>query len=224
MRIILLAVVWAGLLFSCDEKPLTAEQILERSIRYPEGQWSKLKATMHFDETRPRGPTRKTTVWIDNTTGYFKINRNNEEVHGMVRDSCFVEKGDAGCDRAELLRNYYTYLWGLPMKLTDKGTHLSDAVKQEEAEGQDCYVLKVTYEKDVWYYYIRQEDFALVAYAFYKDEDSGKGEYISTEGTFTYQAINFPNNRTWYKLPEQEKLGTDVLVEAQDFKRTLNQQ
>ena len=124
---------------------MTAGELLRRAISYhdPDSEWSAFSYTLTFKETRPQGPERSTVAQIDNSRGFFKVNRNNEEIHGMLMDSCFVERGDFDCARAERMRNYYVYLWGLPMKLMDEGTMLDSEVSEVDYNGIPCYVLKV---------------------------------------------------------------------------------
>ena len=195
---------------------LTSNEILEKSIAYhdPNGLWSSIQVQMNFRETRPSGPDRKSSAEIDNTRGWFKMNRNDEEIHGMLMDSCFVIAGKADCARAEVMRNYYLYLWGLPMKLKDAGTPLESDYSEEVYDGKECYKLRVPYEKDIWYFYITKDEFEMVAYSFFKDEELGKGELITLDGVFEYEGMKIPNNRTWYELPGNRVLGTDILESA----------
>ncbi len=199
----------------------TAAEVLKKTIAYhdPGNKWPSLKAVFSFRETRPSGPDRESTAEIDNTQGWFKLERKGIEAHGMKMDSCFVISGDVDCRRAAMMRNYYLYLWGLPMKLMDEGTPLENEVREETYEGQACYVLRVPYEADIWYFYIAKANYQMLAYSFYKDEEAGKGELITTEGEFTYGDMRFPNNRTWYELPGDRVLGTDILVGVEALER-----
>ncbi|MEM9325154.1 MAG: DUF6503 family protein [Bacteroidota bacterium] len=196
---------------------VSAKDILKKAIAYhdPNNEWPVLQAQFSFNETRPNGQDRSTTAEINNGQGWFQLERKDIESHGMKMDSCFLLYGEADCDRAARMRNYYLYLWGLPMKLTDEGTPLDDEVREETFEGQDCYILRVPYEEDVWYFYLSKEDYRMIAYKFYKDEATGKGELITTEGVYTYGEMKFANNRTWYVLPGLRVLGTDILTEVQ---------
>jgi hypothetical protein len=53
------------------------------------------------------------------------------------------------------MQNYYTYLYGLPMKLKDPGT-ISSVVNRKNFLGKEYLVLKVKYEEsigtDSWYF------------------------------------------------------------------------
>ena len=205
------------LLHVAKSQRLSAEEILNKSIAYhdPNGEWPTLKIKLTFKETRPNGPDRKTVAILDNSKSFFQLNRNDDEVYQVEVENCVVEKGNGTSARGLMLRNYYTYLWGLPMKLKDPGTQLDETYTEETIEGVACYVLRVPYEADTWYFYMRKDNFAMIAYKFYKDEAAGKGEYIPTKGLFPVGAMKIPNNRTWYELPGNRVLGTDILTAAQ---------
>lgn len=206
-----------GLVNLSQAQSPTAQEILDRSIAFhdPNGEWASVNVELTFAETRPNGPDRKTIARINNNISFFSLNRNDEEIYRVTEDDCVVEKGDGDCERALVMRNYYIYLWGLPMKLKDPGTQLDETYTEETLEGVDCYVLRVPYEKDIWYFYMRKDNYAMIAYKFYKDEAAGKGEFIPTEGLFKVGSMQIPNNRTWYELPGNRVLGTDILKSAQ---------
>lgn len=201
--------------FACSNSP-SSEKILERSVRFhdPAGIWAGYSGKLAFEESRPSGPTRNTRIWIDNSTGFFKINRNDQEIHGMIQDSCFVEMGDVTCERANTMRNYYLYLWGLPMKLKDPGTTILPEVKELVIDGNPAYVIQVVYEQDTWDFYFDQDTYALMAYKFVKPD--GSGEYIIPEGIYSVDQMRLPTNRSWYSL-DSTYLGTDKLISAGEF-------
>ena len=100
------------------------------------------------------------------------------------------------------MKNYYTYLYGLPMKLKDPGTILDSKVQTKPFEGKEYLVLKVNYEegvgKDVWYFYFDPNTFAMEVYQFYHDESKNDGEYILLEGLEEINDIKMPKTRVWY--------------------------
>ena len=149
---------------------------------------------------------------INNAAGYFKLNRNDEEIHGMKMDSCFVEKGDFDCARAARMRNYYIYLWGLPMKLMDEGTVLAEETKEVVYNGIPCYGISVAYEEDEWTYFLARDNYRMIAYMFFKPRGQEKGEYILLENEIEVNGIKIPKERSWYTLPDSVFLGTDILV------------
>lgn len=191
----------------------TASQILAKAVSYhdPQGNWSSLSATFNYSETRPDGSSRSTTMILDNSRSYMKLNRNDEEIYEVTHDDAKVLKGDKGVDRALLLRNYYLYLWGLPMKLTDESTPETIRVPDQQVENINCNVLRVAYEKDTWYFYFDKNSGRMLQYKFYKDAEETKGEVITLEDEIMVEGIKIPQKRSWYTLPEKKHLGTDIL-------------
>jgi len=125
------------------------------------------------------------------------------------------------CDRASLYKNYYSYLYGLPMKLKDPGTNLSDTVDKKTYKGKDYLVLKVTYDasvgSDVWYFYFNPKTYAMEIYQFFKTDDNGKektdtGEYILLSEEAVVNGIKMPKVRAWYYNKDDKYLGTDSLI------------
>lgn len=75
--------------------------------------------------------------------------------------------GADGLDaRGERTRNYYLYLYGLPMKLRDSGAHLAPQAKETTFEGRPVHELKVTYDAEVgtdrWYFYLDRSLFEVL--------------------------------------------------------------
>jgi len=117
------------------------------------------------------------------------------------------------------MRDYYVYLWGLPMKLRDPGTQLG-GVKSTTFTDQDAYSLRVTYApevgKDVWYFYFDRETAALVGYRFYHDEAKNDGEVIVLEGEYEGHGMRLPESRAWTTHQDDRYLGTDTLLAIDD--------
>ncbi|MEM7298274.1 MAG: DUF6503 family protein [Bacteroidota bacterium] len=192
-------------------------QLLYKALNYhdPNEAWSELKAVFYFTETRPTGPDRKTTFELDNSTGKWKVNRNDEEVYEINGEEAVVIKGDKESDRGVMLRNYYLYLWGLPMKLKDASTPGITLAPNKMVINRNCYVFRVPYEAETYYFYIDKESGRMLQYKFYKDEEAGKGELIKLEDEIIIQGIRIPKKRSWYTLPEMKYLGTDILDRAE---------
>ena len=130
------------------------------------------------------------------------------------------KENNLSCDRANLYKNYYTYLYGLPMKLKDPGTNIHEKVERKTFKGKEYLVLKATYDEsvgsDIWYFYFNPETYAMEIYQFFKTDDSGKlkpdsGEYILLTEEATVNNIKIPKNRAWYYNKEDKYLGTDIL-------------
>ncbi|MEO1253669.1 MAG: DUF6503 family protein [Bacteroidota bacterium] len=188
-------------------------QILDKSLAYHDSKnnWSTLKSTFHFKETRPSEADRFTVVTLDNSVSFMKINRNEEEVYELKNNAAEVLKGNRDKDRALVLRDYYLYLWGLPMKLRDESTPQMVVTYSEKVEGNDTYVLRVPYDEDTWYFYFDKNSGKMLQYKFYQDKEESKGELITLEGEVLVQGIKIPQKRSWYTLPEMKYLGTDIL-------------
>lgn len=213
---------------------LTAEDVLSASVAVhdPAGIWAVGAFRMAFEESRPDGSIRETQIVIDNAGGRFEIDseRGGRSIRGELGPGrCrWLLDGSAEfsdqerdelrltCDRLEWIRNYYSYLWGLPMKLRDPGTIVEPGVEGTRFEGRPALGLRVTYEEgvgsDVWYFYFDPVDKALIGYRFYHDEAANDGEYILLEGLATGAGLSLPRKRTWYTHQGRELLGADLLV------------
>ncbi len=114
-----------------------------------------------------------------------------------------------------MYKNYYTYLYGLPMKLKDPGTIIDDKVERKVFHGKEYLVLKVTYTedvgKDIWYFYFNPKTYAMEVYQFFHDEAENDGEYILLTEEKSINDIIMPKNRAWYTNKENKLLGTDIL-------------
>lgn len=161
----------------------------------------------------------------------FEIKSSKDGINilrSIQQDSCYhslngdgnyteedAEKHNLNCKRTALLRNYYSYLYGLPMKLKDPGTIIDPVVQKRKFKGKSYLVLKVNYEqevgKDSWYFYFDPESYAMEVYQFFKIEANNDGEYILLSGEESISGIKMPKTRAWYYNKEDKYLGTDVL-------------
>lgn len=192
----------------------TAEEILQKAAAYhdPNGEWKSLKATFTYKETRPNDDPRKTILTLDNPRNWHKLNRNDEEVYVVNgKGEVSIEKGDGDQARGKLLRNYYVFLWGLPMKLLDRGTPIQEQLETRKIKAIDCHGLVVNYEKETYTFYFSKKDFRMVAYQFFKNDDSGKEEIIHLDKEIKVGGMRIPKERAWYELPGNKYLGTDIL-------------
>jgi hypothetical protein len=217
-----------------DEPPTTAKQLLTQSIKFhdPDGKWDKFAGTLTLQGERPDGTTKTTQVLLNNPLGLFVMTRMQDSLtleQGVKKDSCFAKINASGevsdslqkkyrldCGRTKLMRDYYGYLYGLPMKLKDKGTQIEDKIKRVKFQGKEYLSIKVTYEakvgKDTWYFYFNPATYALEGYRFYHDASKNEGEYITLEGLETVQGIKIPKTRAWYVNKDDKFLGKDILL------------
>ena len=219
--------------FAAFAQSISATELLEKSIQYhdPKGVWGMEVHELLLRETRPGGADRMTTIQIDLNNSAFSIDQmrdghqlfseiKNEECRFQLDGNSEVSEEDLkkyrlNCERTGILRNYYTYLWGLPMKLKDPGTIIDPKVTTTDFEGKKSLALKVTYEeavgKDIWYFYFHPETYALIGYRFYHDESKNDGEYITLEGEESLSSLRLPKTRKWYTHKENKFLGADIL-------------
>ncbi len=220
-----LVFVLAVFVISCQEpRPETASDILDRSIAYhdPEGLWKDFKYELNFVATLPDSTERKTSVQIDLPKRYFRYIRTSAGADlGIRGDSCFNTSSDTvDCTAIKRIRNYYTYLWGLPMKLKDPGTDLDPEFTESTFEGEAVYRLKVTYPNEVYYFSFDKETFQLIGEEFYKDEAKNLGEKMIRGGEVDLNGLKLPQTRAWYNTHDSLYLATDKLESFTSFSFT----
>ena len=210
---------------------ITGEQLLNRAIKFhdPNNNWSTFKGTLFVTMKTPNRPKRESEITIDlpkeyfsvkaqtsgNTTTYNVINKNaNIKFNGNIPTEEEKKKYNLNIERANLYKNYYTYLYGLQMKLKDEGTIIHKKVERKKFKEKEYLVLKVTYlkeiGKDTWYFYFDPTTYAMEVYQFFKDTKES-GEYILLSGLEIINGIKMPKNRAWYYNKDDGYLGTDFL-------------
>ena len=225
-------------LFMCSlqafAQELSGQELLKKTIAYhdPSNKWSDFKGQLVVEMTTPDGNQRLSDIIINLPDQYFKLtsSRNNTAIsHIVSKDSSSFSLNDQTTfteeeakkysltdTRAKFMKNYYTYLYGLPMKLNDDGTIVNPVVERKEFMGKEYLVLQVKYEegigKDVWYFYFDPKTYAMEIYQFYHDVAKNDGEYILLSEEETFSGIKFPKNRAWYQNADKKFLATDKLT------------
>ena len=219
---------------------LSGSELLKKAIAYhdPSDRWSQFKGQLAIEMVSPDGSQRLSEVTINLPERYFKLTsaRNNTAVtHIVLKDSASFELNDKTTftaedskkyslteTRAKFMKNYYTYLYGLPMKLSDAGTIVNPVVTRKEFMGKEYLVLQVKYDegigKDVWYFYFDPKTYAMEIYQFYHDEAKNDGEYILLTEEETSLGIKFPKIRAWYQNTDKKFLATDKLTKVSELK------
>lgn len=210
-----------------------ANTVIARSIAYhdPYNKWNTFQAQLNFIETRPNGKDRSTSIEIDNNNSIFCVSR---EVEGKQVQRHFVEglisytidknatttkeqvkQFKLTDEYSSVLRNYYLYLWGLPMKLKDSGTKITSEIKQVKFNGNITFEVTISYEKevgsDLWFFYFDPANYAMVGYKFFHENGKGNGEYITLENTENVYGLKIPKARSWYTTQDSTYLGMDTL-------------
>jgi hypothetical protein len=227
-----LLILTLGSQFIFSQK-MSGEDLLERAIAYhdPNGVWENFEGTFYVTMESPNRPTRKSKIKMDFQKTFFQLTvsiQDHTTVSTLDKGACsllFDNQADFSeatekeyrltCDRAEMYRDYYTYLYGLPMKLKNSGTLIDPIVQEKKIDGIPHWVLRVTYDPqvggDTWYFYFDQKTHALKQYQFFHDESKNDGEYIVLKEELLVNGIRMPQNRSWYYNSDDEFLGTDYL-------------
>ncbi|WP_108245452.1 DUF6503 family protein [Muricauda brasiliensis] len=218
---------------SGHSQSLPAENILEKAIAFhdPNENWQNLQTTFKVVMQTPNRPERTSIIKVDFPKQEFNLDvsqGDNTYSYQIENTSCEItlngskkytqkkaEEFKLNCERGNFMKDYYTYLYGLPMKLNDPGTNLEPKAEKKTFKGKDYLVLKVTYDatigKDTWYFYFDPTTYAMEVYQFYHDESKNDGEYIILKGLETIEGIKMPKTRAWYMNKDDKYLGTDTL-------------
>ncbi len=223
--------------FKSFSQQLTGQELLNKAISFhdPDGAWSSLKAKLDITMNTADGKERVSTIEIDLPAEYFQLRSIKEgitlkqtlkkgECELLLNGSDTFSEEDAkkyqlNCNRATMYKNYYTYLYGLPMKLKDPGTIIDAKTQRKTFKGKEYLVLRVTYEKevgeDIWYFYFDPKTYAMEVYQFFHDESKNDGEYILLTNQEEIAGMKLPKNRAWYYNKDDKYLGTDKLKSAE---------
>ena len=229
--------IWLGLGFFLvsDSEPQTAADLVARSIAYhdPQGKWPTLSGTLILGESRPSGDERDLRVTLDipGERFIYDLRQDGDHVVKTLQGTdcsatvngetsfspALAEKYRTSCEQIQRYRNYYLYLYGLPMKLRDPGGHIQEPWQKAEYQGKPVLAVRVTYDpevgQDVWDFYFDPETYALVGYRFFRPDRPDSGEYIllEGEGKLGETGIRLPQSRAWYTNKDDRYLGTDRL-------------
>lgn len=231
-RILPLLLIIIG--FACETIE-TSESIVQKSIAFhdPNNQWSDLKAKLNVKLVMPNGPDRLSEIELDRANDYFKLTEVKESdtlIRIMDEGKCQTLMNGIGtlndelkkqhrlrCEDAQMYRDYYTYLYGLPMKLLDEGTIIDPIFEKVPFNDKDYLRVRVTYKKEVgedtWYFYFDPATYAMEVYQFYHDESKNDGEYILLEELEQIGQLKLPKTRHWFVNKDDRLLGTDILVD-----------
>jgi len=211
----------------------TASQLLDKSIAYhdPNDNWDSFEGELLFTVLFPGRPDAKRTVMINNKKSKFVFLAPYDDgtLKYVVEKNVPIalwnnaaeipaeaaKKHKIKPERATMYRDYYTYLYGMPMKLKDPGTIINPKVEAVSFHGKEYNRIRVTYDKgvgnDIWYFYFNPKSNALEAYQFFHDESKNDGEYILFEGEKLIDGVKIPKDRVWYYNEGAKYLATDVL-------------
>lgn len=213
---------------------MSASELIDRSLRVhdPQSEWKVFKDSLIISQSRPDGSNLSRRIFLNNKKHHFSFLAAYPE--GVLQ--YLVDKKGAGYlwngsktvsdelqkkyrvsdDRASMYHNYYSYMYGMPMKLSDPGSIISPTVEKVNFKDKDYLRILVTYDpqvgKDIWYFYFNPDSYELKVLQFYHDESKNDGEYIFLEGWKYFGQLRLPEKLQWYYNKEDGFLGEDKLV------------
>lgn len=212
---------------------MTGSELLDKAIAHhdPNEQWRTFQGKLSIEMTSPKDTPRLSLILLDLPNDRFEshVQKDGHTIKSVLqRGECtlllnespviadtYRERFNITCERAKMMKDYYTYLYGLPMKLKNPGTVIDPKVVRTTFKGTEYLSLKVTYEagvgNDTWYFYFDAQTYALKVYQFFHDEAANDGEYILLDGILEVNGIHMPKVRAWYYNKDDTYLGTDHL-------------
>ena len=175
---------------------ISAQELLNKSIAYhdPKGLWNTFNSKFLVTMEIPDKSNRESQIEINLAKEHFKLITKRDSTsttYFLNKGECIISKNDSiriskqkekpkrsHCEMAELFKNYYTYLYGLPMKLRDPGTIIRDEVERKTFKNKDYLVIKVKYDADIgsdaWCFYFNPSTYAMEIYQFFRTDENGK--------------------------------------------------
>lgn len=225
--------------FSLLAQNITGKQLLENAIEYhdPNDSWPTFNGQLEITMSTPDGKERVSDITLNFPKEYFQLISVKDGItikQTLNKGKCELELNGSKtiteeeikthrltCERTMGMKNYYSYLYGLPMKLKDSGTIIASKTQKKTFKGKEYLVLKATYSKevgaDIWYFYFDPETYALQVYQFFHDENKNDGEYILLTSEEEVSGIKMPQTRAWYYNKDDKYLGTDVLTKVRSL-------
>lgn len=218
---------------------LTGAQLLDKAIAYhdPNGNWQEFVGSLEITTVAPETEDRVSNIDINLPAKSFElISRRGTIIneYTVYKDSIAtaakldITKPDStfvmtnkDVERAVFMKDYYTYLYGLPMKLKDPGTIVSYEVQNKNLNNKDYLVLQVNYKpgvgSDVWFFYFDPTSYKMEAYQFFREKknrqaDPNTGEYILLSKIHEVNGIKMPKVRKWYYNKDDKFLATDTIT------------
>ncbi|MEM8962613.1 MAG: DUF885 family protein, partial [Acidobacteriota bacterium] len=219
-------------------QPPSADQVLSRSIAFhdPDGHWPTADLRMVLAEIRPRGQDRHTVIELGPDRFVLDTDRGEHRARGVLTtDACdWTLDGSSEisaedresmrltCDRLKWMRNYYRYVWGLPMTLRDPGTVIDPEVGIETFGGRPVWTLRTTYPQplpdqpdriETWIFYIDRLDYQLVGCRFFREGPTTDGEVLTFADLADADGLRLHKTHEWYYNHNHQYLGGDTITE-----------
>lgn len=203
-------------LVSCSSKPNSATEVLDRSIMFhdPNNNWNSFNETINLKSQSIFSDNQPENITLTFDVAQDRLCYLNDQRHVGC---CFIDTvtqemfKNVDCSGYTWTKDFYTYIWGLPMKLKDPNTKINTTFPIVTFNNTDCYELSTSYEKEHWMYFINTKSFYLEGFKFITKSDSTKGEIVINNASEKIDNISFQKNRTWFDL-KMKLIGTDSLI------------
>ncbi len=218
---------------------INGKELLQKTINYhdPKGNWNNFQQKLYFHAKEIQDTAIYEEVFLDNKNSFFGhiSHTDGKLVEKGIQDTLYFARinGDTSISvedkkkyrvsrrATRAAKNSYVFLYGLPMKMADKGVILSDEVKIDTFNKKNYYVLKADFEKgvgsDTWYLYINPKNYAMEGYRFYHNRKPNDGEFIICEGLLEVQGMKIPKIRYWYSNSNGEYGATDIVERVEKW-------
>lgn len=206
-----------------------------RDVHDPQGEWNKVRLSLHIQEPRPQTPKRYSELQLDQQSGAFVLSRTYEP--GVIERIITAEgvskillNGSTDIPesiRAEYrlseesnfgYRNFYRALYGLPMSFTEELWVQLEEVVKVQFDDQPVYKIRAELKEPMiskfWELYISVEDYRMEALRFDRADEERPDELIVFNGSFDIEGMSIPRFRNWYYYESREYLGSDVIVKS----------
>lgn len=208
--------------------------ILEKSVAWhdPSGHWDQFQAKLYIQEPRPQNPPRYSIVTFDNASAAFELLRNRDQylctyqvsadgkpnilLDGQENFSAdLVEKYRLVPQRSLDYKNFYSFMYGLPMSFIDKYKTLENA-QTTVFNGQAALVVETELKEAMiskhWRLFFHLENYKFLGIEILDMEKPGEGERIVFDGSIHLQGMRLPRMHHWYELKTYEYSGSDIIV------------
>lgn len=218
---------------------ITGPFALQQAIAYhdPSTEWATFSDTLYIEAERSNSGKRYTTVYLDIARDICFIKDSTDQsvtTYKQLGDSCEIIRDgielnpppinndiSPTCETFQRLKGHYTFLYGLPMVLTEGGVNIIDTIARKTFQGKDYAVIEARFadhtEEDVWFIYLDPRTYRMEVYQFFDTDANGQilpesGNYVVLDGEFFIGGMNIPQSRSWYTNASDAFLGTDILT------------
>mgnify|MGYP001601897300 CR=1 FL=1 len=233
-RNLFFVILFLSCIGNCLSQNLSASQIIEEACDYHDFNNALMtgKYRWHILEKRPGQGDNYCILIFDPANEYYQIKKiyDNESFEYIIEADNYKIKFNGSTSysdeiaakyqltrkRAYLLRDYYYYLWYMPVKLKDKGTEIDPSASKTVFNGMECYLIDVSYpledDAEIWQFYFDTKQYYLTGYAFQKAYHSSVAEYILLDEEVVHESLRIPKIRKWYDSSDDQYLGEDILL------------